>query len=532
MNYGEGGDSADSAVSALFAMQGSKEIVNMDHHVAPPKTGGYMCYITVGSGAAVHADIDDDDEDDDHNDMGYYNSDRSPVSVGAATPSSGKKGGRGGSGGHVADPEERLQRSRERNRMHARKTRQRKKLQMQTLQVRAEELKLEQLRLKQIINDRKTANILLEITSASSPTSLPSLSASPQLPAVFNSDIELILKRHNDDIPDGKKIMQETTAMVPSHKAKLIRSMSVDDAVLVDDFDSPGGGKKNLTMNGKFPNDGIDYALLSRDRNKCTPQELDRIRKERNRMHAKRTRDRKKIFIQEMLNVIQVLDAENLKLRALIQQYYPENTFSMSTQPPPPPSSLPPPPTPTAYYVGTNRKTSLAGIKMQLGQSPSNMQAVSSSSLSAKTSSDGDNSKTGSSMAGSSMAGSSKAKSSASSSTATHGRATRSNTMLDAANVATSANTAANVAKRKQEAGVKEEIGMENKEKRLKTMVNDDRNRDGASPMDYSNSSDDGNTTGTSSDGHTDVQSNTTSTNNTSNKSSEASSVASDSSES
>jgi len=105
-----------------------------------------MCYITVGSGAAVHADIDDDDEDDDHNDMGYYNSDRSPVSVGAATPSSGKKGGRGGSGGHVADPEERLQRSRERNRMHARKTRQRKKLQMQTLQVRAEELKLEQVR--------------------------------------------------------------------------------------------------------------------------------------------------------------------------------------------------------------------------------------------------------------------------------------------------------------------------------------------------------------------------------------------------
>jgi len=53
-------------------------------------------------------------------------------------------------------------------------------------------------------------------------------------------------------------------------------------------------------MNGKFPNDGIDYALLSRDRNKCTPQELDRIRKERNRMHAKRTRDRKKIFIQEV----------------------------------------------------------------------------------------------------------------------------------------------------------------------------------------------------------------------------------------
>ena len=50
--------------------------------------------------------------------------------------------------------------------MHARKTRQRKKLQMQTLQLRANELKLEQQRLKQIINDRKTANILLDICIA------------------------------------------------------------------------------------------------------------------------------------------------------------------------------------------------------------------------------------------------------------------------------------------------------------------------------------------------------------------------------
>ena len=177
--------------------------------------------------------------------------------------------------------------------MHARKTRQRKKLQMQTLQVRAEELKLEQLRLKQIINDRKMANILLEITStSSSPTTIKSEQqpgtppVAPQLPATFDPDIEQILRRHNDDIPDGKKIMKETTAMVPSHKAKLIRSMSVGSAVLEDN------AAKNLTMNGKFPDDGIDYALLSKDRNKCTPQELDKIRKERNRMHAKRTRDR------------------------------------------------------------------------------------------------------------------------------------------------------------------------------------------------------------------------------------------------
>ena len=51
--------------------------------------------------------------------------------------------------------------SRERNRMHARKTRQRKKEHMQKLQTRADELKLEQIGLKQAINEKNTANILV-----------------------------------------------------------------------------------------------------------------------------------------------------------------------------------------------------------------------------------------------------------------------------------------------------------------------------------------------------------------------------------
>ena len=228
--------------------------------------------------------------------------------------------------------------------------------------MRAEELKLEQVRLKQMINDRKTANILLDICgppvkSTEAPESnggagagATSVSPGPQVPV--DKDIECILRRPNDEIPDGKKIMQETAAMVPCHKAKAIRSMNDPNAPVPDasgdggendgedlaparfslDADTPNkASSSHLTLNGKFPDDGIDYALLSKDRNTCTPQELDRIRKERNRMHAKRTRDRKKIFVEEMLNMIKVLDDENLKLRAFIQQYYPENTFSMNT---------------------------------------------------------------------------------------------------------------------------------------------------------------------------------------------------------
>jgi hypothetical protein len=64
-----------------------------------------------------------------------------------------------------------------------------------------------------------------------------------------------------------------------------------------------------------------------------------------------------------MDNVIKVLDAENLKLRALIQQYYPQNTFSMSTHALPPPTEQ--------FYIGhrnipgksTSSSTPTSGVK-------------------------------------------------------------------------------------------------------------------------------------------------------------------------
>merc|ERR1712060_196425 len=43
--------------------------------------------------------------------------------------------------------------------------------------------------------------------------------------------------------------------------------------------------------------------------------ELDKIRRERNRMHAKRTRDRKRMFLDDMEATIKQLEAENDKLR-------------------------------------------------------------------------------------------------------------------------------------------------------------------------------------------------------------------------
>lgn len=47
----------------------------------------------------------------------------------------------------------------------------------------------------------------------------------------------------------------------------------------------------------------VDVELLARDRSSCTSRELELIRRERNRMHAKRTRMRKKKMLQEMESV-------------------------------------------------------------------------------------------------------------------------------------------------------------------------------------------------------------------------------------
>jgi hypothetical protein len=167
--------------------------------------------------------------------------------------------------------------SRERNRIHARKTRQRKKEQMQILQQRAEELKEEQLGLKQTINEKNTADILLGLFRKSDDGQVQ------EDPVVEN-----LLRRPMEAIPDPSKIPELPALILPGqHASKKVMQLSSERS------------------------DGIDYELLGKDRSKCSPEELDKIRRERNRMHAKRTRDRKRIFMEEMADICRQLEDEN-----------------------------------------------------------------------------------------------------------------------------------------------------------------------------------------------------------------------------
>jgi len=180
---------------------------------------------------------------------------------------------------------ERLQRSRERNRIHARKTRQRKKEQMQNLTNRADELKQEQIRLKQSINEKNTASILLGLGTSTDH------GGDNQ---VDDPRVEALLRRPAEEIPDAAKLPELPALILPGqHHSKKHKTCDV------------------ISSKDDLPDDGIDYELLGKDRSKCTPEELDQIRRERNRMHAKRTRDRKRLFMEEMAEMCKQLEDEN-----------------------------------------------------------------------------------------------------------------------------------------------------------------------------------------------------------------------------
>jgi Basic region leucine zipper len=204
--------------------------------------------------------------------------------------------------------------SRERNRVHAQKTRLRKKEQMQLLQSRASVLKEEQVRLKQIINEKSTANILIRLFAEGASANADVTSCDSEDPQV-----EELLRRPLDDIPDASKIPELPALILPGQHASKKMKASAHQQTLESNLGS-----------GELPIDGIDYELLGRDRMQCTPEELDLIRRERNRMHAKRTRDRKRIFTEKLAELCRELEEQNTLLHTHLMKIDPEYEFQSS----------------------------------------------------------------------------------------------------------------------------------------------------------------------------------------------------------
>jgi len=228
---------------------------------------------------------------------------------------------------------ERLTRSRERNRIHARKTRQRKKEHMSKLRGEADKLKQEHLRLRQLINEKNTANILLVMGGncvANAPCAEKDMDGKCSASSEAQSEnidfkVETLLKRPLDSIPDPSKITELPTLYLPgqhSQGKKIRAALALSEVALGCKPTSP---QHNGCMGDDpqtSPLDSIDYGLLGKDRSTCTSEELDKIRRERNRMHAKRTRDRKRVYMEEMEGLIDRLQEEN----DILEQHYSEQS--------------------------------------------------------------------------------------------------------------------------------------------------------------------------------------------------------------
>jgi hypothetical protein len=208
--------------------------------------------------------------------------------------------------------------SRERNKMHARKTRQRKKEHMTLLENSVQSLKERQLNIKLLIKEKNTANILLNMFAGGGESITSTIGANYHHPHQQQQDgasfvdpkVDQLLKRKAEDIPDSSTIPDLQPLILPGHHGKRRKLEN--------------GASPTATSNAmqEYPNDGIDYELLGKDRTACSPEELDKIRKERNRMHAKRTRDRKRKQVEEMEKIIKQLEAEN----KLLEQHLSEIT--------------------------------------------------------------------------------------------------------------------------------------------------------------------------------------------------------------
>eukprot|EP00596_Hydrurales_sp_CCMP1899_P008425 CAMPEP_0119033378 /NCGR_PEP_ID=MMETSP1177-20130426/425_1 /TAXON_ID=2985 /ORGANISM="Ochromonas sp, Strain CCMP1899" /LENGTH=625 /DNA_ID=CAMNT_0006990089 /DNA_START=113 /DNA_END=1990 /DNA_ORIENTATION=+ len=180
--------------------------------------------------------------------------------------------------------EERLTRCRERNKMHARNTRERKKSQMDGLQCRIQEL-VDQRKLLQSSNpESSVASILMSLAGLEGPK--------PE-GVDSNSNTTVFRIEGDDDI------------------SKSIEKLKMQVSMLLGDDDK----------------EAIDLdPLLMKDKSTCSTSELEMIRRERNRVHAKKTRLKKKKMVQEMETIIVSLEKEVTDLQGNLMSALPKPT--------------------------------------------------------------------------------------------------------------------------------------------------------------------------------------------------------------
>ncbi|CAM9663933.1 unnamed protein product, partial [Chrysoparadoxa australica] len=212
--------------------------------------------------------------------------------------------------------EERLNRSRERNKMHARKTRQRKKLQLQHMQLQVQELLEEQRQLQQALKDRRTANIMVGMAVEGD-----GLRDSPHDTA---SDTPIKEEMYPEGQPGDRSFLSGKMRSEGGNASGSGSGSGCDSNVNTAGSDL---GSEDTTQPSES---GTDLDQLKKEKVDCTPEGLEKIRRERNRLHAKRTRDRKRLFLEETETSIARLEEQNKRMREEIEGLVVANRMFMA----------------------------------------------------------------------------------------------------------------------------------------------------------------------------------------------------------
>lgn len=229
------------------------------------------------------------------------------------------------------DSERRIARSRERNREHARRTRLRKKAQLEALQSKVKGLKAESEVLKQSLEECSLASILVGLSHKADKTedtvtkSLINVASATDSCAKEAEEIVQLSggKRKRFIVPDmaDKSASNEPLKLKINGKITLIGGGRTHINWKTGQYSDENGVQKQLTQNQleslRCVRSGLPYTL--RPMTHLLHHYFPTIyRRERNRMHAKMTRDRKKNFIATIEKTIDELESNNARMKEVL----------------------------------------------------------------------------------------------------------------------------------------------------------------------------------------------------------------------
>lgn len=186
--------------------------------------------------------------------------------------------------------------SRERNREHARRTRIRKKARLQALQGRVNELKQESQLLDECLEDCQTADILRSLSTNQAPPSRiqpPDTLCKSESTRAFQKDLGL---RAQDTEKNGiRPPLVQSSPLLQLNNINKCQVVHWKDAYAID-----ADGKRHV----------------------LSDEEMETLRRERNRMHAKMTRDRRKLLVARLEQTVVDLEMSNDTQRATLNHFY------------------------------------------------------------------------------------------------------------------------------------------------------------------------------------------------------------------